>query len=660
MNWLALVILGVIAFVLSGPVGMLGRRSGNGWHWVSAAVAVAGGMCGLVAAFAVLLGSPSESLTIPAAAPAMTVNLRIGPLSAFFLIPIFAIGSLSSIYGLGYWPQSRHPRNGRKLRLWYGLLIAGMALLTLCQNSIDFLVAWEMMALSTFFLILTEDQKSSARQAAWVYLVATHLGTLLLVALFAIFRVINGSFLLRPLVPDQVGLALQTVIFLLATVGFGLKAGIVPLHFWLPEAHANAPSHVSATLSGVTLKMGIFGILRVLTLLPARPPAWGIFLLGLGAVSAFLGVLWAIAQHDLKKLLAYHSVENIGIILMGLGLALVGQAEHHPIWIILGMAGCLLHVWNHGLFKSLLFLSAGSVIHGTGTRDIDQLGGLAKSMKITAAAFLLGALAICGLPPLNGFVSEFLIYLGLFHTMARLPILSLTAAILAMVGALAAACFTKAYGSVFLGTSRRVSHRAHESGPTLWIPMGLLAAGCVLIGIAPSLVLTPLIHATATWSGQPSPELASLVPVKTITILGVGLLAAFGAGWVGQRYFLRRDRTGITWGCGYIAPSSRMQYTASSLAQMLLRALGPLVRQRRCEPQISAVFAGTGQFETHADDPVLKDAVEPVWRRLRFMLAGGQGFQRGSIQNYIFYMLLTVLVLLAFTLPLAMLWNWLL
>ena len=657
MNWLALVFVGVIAFALSGPVGMLGRRRENGWQWVSAGVAVGGGLCGLVAAFAVLLGTLTESLSLPAAAPAMTLDLRVGPLSAFFLIPIFAIGSLSTIYGLGYWRQSRHPRTGRKLRLWYGLLIAGMAMLTLCQNSIDFLIAWEMMALSTFFLIITEDQKPAARQAGWVYLVATHLGTLLLVALFAILRVVSGSFLLRPVPPGQVGMGLQTALFLLAIVGFGLKAGIVPLHFWLPEAHANAPSHVSATLSGVALKMGIFGMLRVLTLLTARPPAWGFFLLTLGAVSAFLGVLWAIGQHDVKKLLAYHSVENIGIILMGLGLALLGEAEHQPVWIVLGMAGCLLHVWNHSLFKSLLFLSAGSVIHGAGTRDIDRLGGLAKSMKITAALFMLGSLAICGLPPLNGFISELFIYLGLFHTMARLPILSLAAAVLAMVGALAAACFTKAYGVVFLGTARSNFRRAHESSPTLWIPMCILGAACVLIGVAPSLVLAPLMHATATWSGQTLPALGGLIPARTLSMLGVGLVIGIGVGLVWQRNGLRQARIGITWACGYIAPSKHMQYTASSLAQMLLTALRPLLHQRRHEPQISGVLVGPSQFHTVVSDPVLKDAVEPIWRRLRFTLARGQGFQKGSIQNYIFYMLLILLALLAFTLPLAMLWR---
>ena len=278
-------------------------------------------------------------------------------------------------------------------------------------------------------------------------------------------------------------------------------------------------------------------------------------------------------------------------------------------------------------------------------------------MKITASLFLLGALAICGLPPLNGFVSELFIYLGLFHSVARLPMLSLAAAVLAMVGALAAACFTKAYGVVFLGSARRVLHRAHESGPALWIPMCILAAGCVLIGVAPSLVFNLLHHTAASWSGQKLPALGSLVPARTISILGVGLIAAIGVSFVWQRHVLRQARIDVTWACGYVAPSRRMQYTASSLAQMLLKMLGPLLHQRHHEPQISGVFVGPGELHTQVSDPVLKVAVEPAWRRLRFMLASGQGFQKGSIQTYIFYMLLILLALLAFTLPLAMLWK---
>jgi hydrogenase-4 component B len=655
--WLTMTLLGAGGFAASGLIGMVGNRRRNWGHWLSVLVAVLAALCGLTAAMAILLGAPVESLAGPGPAPVMTTNLRLDPLAAFFLVPIFLIGGLCSLYGIGYWKQSHHPRTGRKLRFWYGILISSMAMITLSNNGICFLFAWELMAISTFFLIATEDFKPDSRQAAWVYLAAAHISTLLLFAFFALLRMASGSFLLRPLSPEQAGMGLQTALFLLALGAFGVKAGMVPLHFWLPEAHANAPSHVSATLSGTTIKMGIFGLLRVLPLLPARPLGWGILVMTLGALSAFLGVLWAIGQHDLKKLLAYHSVENIGIILLGLGLALIGEAKHQPIWIILGMAGCLLHVWNHGLFKSLLFLSAGSVIHAAGTRKIDRLGGLAQSMPLTSNLFLLGAIAICGLPPLNGFVSELFIYVGLLRTMTVLPILALAAGVLAMVGALAAACFTKVCGAVFLGTARTKLRRVREAGPAFWLPMMILAGGCLLIGMAPTLVATPLNRTTSAWAHRGLPALVALTPLTALTIMNLSLAAVLLVAFLLRRFLARQARTQPTWNCGYAGSSSRMQYTASSLAQMLLGTLRPLLRMRRREPRLSGLFAGPGQFHSHVDDPVLKNVLEPGWRRLRSVLANGRVFQRGNVQSYLFYMLLMLLFLLLITLPLGALWK---
>src|SRR5262249_48114316 len=292
-----------------------------------------------------------------------------------------------------------------------GTLTAGMALLVIARNSIVFLFGWEAMALSAFFLVTTEDHDGEVRETGWVYLVATHMATLCLFGLFGVLRAASGSFALAPLNPDRLAPGMATAIFILALVGFGLKAGVMPLHVWLPSAHAAAPSHVSAIMSGVLIKMGIYGLVRVTSLFPNPPLEWGGIVLGMGTVSGILGVAFAIGQHDLKRLLAYHSIENIGIIAMGLGLALIGRSLGRIDLIILGLCGGLLHVWNHAFFKGLLFFSAGSVIHATHTREIDHLGGLAKTMPATAWSFLIGAVAICGLPPLNGFVSEFLVYL---------------------------------------------------------------------------------------------------------------------------------------------------------------------------------------------------------------------------------------------------------
>ncbi len=653
---LNIILLGIAGFFASGLIGMVGDRHQDWSHRFSAILAAVSSLCGLGGAFGILLDAPVESLAGPGPAPAMAINLTLNPLAAFFLVPIFLIGGLSSIYGLEYWRQSRHPRTGRKLRFWYAILIVGMALLVLCANSICFLMAWELVALGSFFLIATEDQKPASRQAAWIYLVATHVSTLLLVVLFILLRIFSGSFLLRPLAPGQAGAGIQTAMFLLALTAFGIKAGMMPLHFWLPDAHANSPSHVSATLSGVTIKMGIFGLLRLLPLLPARPLGWGLLLMALGMTSAFLGVLWAIGQHDLKKLLAYHSVENIGIILLALGLALIGETYHQPVWIVLGMGGCLLHVWNHGLFKSLLFLSAGGVIHSARTREIDSLGGLAKSMPITAGLFLIGAVAICGLPPLNGFVSEWFIYMGLLHTITVLTILGFAAVILAMVGALAAACFTKAYATVFLGSARSASCHGHEAGPAMYRPMLILALGCLGIGIGPEFIAPLLDHVIHNWIHIPLPPLGTLIPLSTLALVNISLISAVVIGF-GLQKFLRSARPGPTWACGYARPSSRMQYTAASLAQMLLGIFRPLLRQWRHAPRISGVFAGSGELEAHVDDPVLQDVLKPGWRWVQNLLANGRIFQQGRIQSYLLFMLLALLILLLFALPIMALWR---
>ncbi|MDX9979382.1 MAG: proton-conducting transporter membrane subunit, partial [Lentisphaeria bacterium] len=462
---LLLLVGGIVLVGVSGMPGLLSRRD---YHWgqrLATCLTLAGALAGLAGAGLVLGG----------AAPADWRGLGADALSAWFLVPIFLIGGLGALYGEGYWRQKSHPVNGRKLRLFWGWLLLGMGVLVIARHGIVFLMGWEVMALSAFFLVSTEDEVATVRASGWVYLIATHLGTLCLFAMFALLRAGNGSFALRPLDAAGTGLGMLTAIYLLALVGFGLKAGILPLHFWLPGAHANAPSHVSALMSGVLIKMGIYGLVRFLGLLPDPPVAWGGILLILGAISGVGGVLLAIGQHDLKRLLAYHSVENIGIIVMGLGLAMLGRSAGRPDWVVLGLAGCLLHVWNHSLFKSLLFLGAGSVVHATGTRENDHLGGLGRNMPRTAGFFLVGAAAICGLPPLNGFVSELLVYLGLFRTAGvgegvSWPAAAMAAPALAMIGALAVACFVKVSGAVFLGSERTAaSGRAVEARASMLV-----------------------------------------------------------------------------------------------------------------------------------------------------------------------------------------------
>ena len=531
-----LVLLGIVIAASSGFAGLLFGRTSMRGQWVTTLLAVLAGVIGLGGIATFWVTGDRQPIPLPWSIPGGPFNVAVDGLSAIFLLPIFLVSLLGNVFGLAYWKQPEHPQNGRKVRLFYGTLTAGMALLVIARNGLLFLFGWEIMALSAFLLVTTEAHLEEARKAGWIYLVAAHVATLCLFALFALLRSARGSFALLPLSQDSVTPAVATAIFTLGLVGFGLKAGLMPLHIWLPSSHAIAPSHVSAIMSGVIIKMGIYGLVRLTSLLPDPPFAWGAVVLSLGVISGVLGVAFAIGQHDLKRLLAYHSIENIGIIAIGLGLALIGRSLGRADWVILGLSGALLHVWNHAFFKALLFLSAGSVIHATRTREIDQLGGLAKAMPWTSLCFLSGAVAICGLPPLNGFVSEFLIYLGLFGTLidkggSTFVGAILAAPALALIGALAVACFVKVYGAVFLGIPRSEhARRAHESSPSMLYSMGLLVACCLLIGLAPPVIAPILARAVGDWAPNltnASQRLAALAPLSWITVIGLILIAAF-------------------------------------------------------------------------------------------------------------------------------------
>ncbi len=475
----------------------------------------------------------------------------------------------------------------------------------------------------------------------------------------------------------------------------------MPLHVWLPSAHAAAPSHVSAIMSGVLIKMGIYGLVRVTSLLPTPPLEWGCVVLGLGVVSGVLGVAFAVAQHDLKRLLAYHSIENIGIIVMGLGLALIGRSLGRDDWVILGLAGGLLHVWNHALFKALLFLSAGSVIHATHTREIDHLGGLAKTMPWTALAFLVGAVAICGLPPLNGFVSEFLIYLGLFGTLGyqegpsvtrrAVTAVAFAAPALALVGTLAVACFVKVYGAIFLGTARTKTTPPRsqaelgnegESPLSMLGPMGVLVACCLLIGLFPLLIAPIFARAISDWAPNipdAGPRLVTLARLDWITAMGLLLIAALLIGGAALWMRLRRSvvASGATWGCGYAAPTPRMQYSSSSFAQLLVGLFAWALRPRRHMPEIAPprsqtrparsqaelgneaefgdqaafgsevpLFPQQTSFHSETPDAMLDQAVLPAFRFGAWLFSWFRVFQQGSIQMYLLYIFVALIALL--------------
>jgi hydrogenase-4 component B len=569
------------------------------------------------------------------------LHLRLDGISAFFLILLSVLGGTGTLYASGYWVDKNHPASAPPGRAWWNGLLLTMGFVLLCANGLHFLIVWELFTVCAYFLITQERQHREARAAGWLYLAASHVATLCLIAFFALLAARTGSWELGPL-REHSELA---PLFWLALVGFGIKAGIFPLHIWLPSAHANAPSHVSAIMSGMAIKMGIYGLVRFTGWLPV-PDAAGWVVAALGVVSAVFGVAFALGQHDLKRLLAYHSVENIGIILIGLGFAMIAASHGNAAWGQLALAGALLHVWNHGLFKSLLFLGAGSVLHATGTREMSRLGGLWRAMPWTASLFVLGATAIAGLPPLNGFVSEWLVYLGLFDAVSAHGAASfaaiLAAVFLGMTGALALACFVKVCGVVFLGLPRsEIAEHVHECGWRMRLPMLALGAACVVIGLAPILSWPALAAAAAAWQ----PALAGSPPSAPLVTLGAFHLALAALVTLAAILLWCRVRhNGVsragTWDCGYAAPTPRMQYTAGSFAGIITGWFAWILRPQQQAHLPREIFPVHADFEEHTPETVLENVVEPAGSLVMRVSTAVRRLQHGRVQSYIFYLLL--------------------
>ena len=632
---------------------------------VGPSVTVGGAVLGLVPAVIALTGGSVPAMCLPWSMPFGSLSVEMDALSAVFAAPTLFICALAAVYGAGYLLPLEGKRNTAVSWFFFNLLTGSMLLVVVARNAMLFLLAWEVMSLSSFFLVMFESEQESVRRAGWTYLIATHIGTAFLLLLFALLGRRGGTLDFAGFALADAGPGLAGVAFILAVVGFGTKAGFMPLHVWLPEAHPAAPSHVSAVMSGVMIKTGIYGLVRTLTFLGAPPPWWGWALVGIGAVSGVLGVLFALAQHDLKRLLAYHSVENIGIIALGLGVGLLGMSYGSPVMAFLGFAGGLLHVINHAIFKSLLFLSAGSVLHASGTREIEHLGGLLKRMPVTGLVFLVGSVAICGLPPLNGFVSEFMIYMGSLSALAgpaRLPVGALAASVvvvgsLALIGGLAVACFTKAFGVIFLGEPRTAhAGHAHECGPAMRIPMAILAAACLVIGLTGPIMMELLRSAVAVIAGGGMGAEASTAwagdSLWMITAVSAGLLGLAGLlALVRVRLLSRRAvDEAFTWDCGYAAPTPRMQYTASSFADPITRLFRVFLRTRRRFVPPAGLFPGASSFSTETPDVYRERMYRPGFAAAERFLARFRWLQHGRLNVYILYVVLALLALLAWKL----------
>jgi hydrogenase-4 component B len=650
---LVLLLLGGFAAVALRSREALCQRVGQGG-------AVAASIVGLAGAVRILIGGRTETLAAPWAMPGGTLHLAIDALSAYFLLPIFGLALATAVYGRAY--LSGRDDAGGAAGCWFNLnlLTLGMALVVVADDGLLFLLAWEIMALAPFFLVVFDDRTAAVRHAGWTYLAATHLGTAFLLVLFVVLGGLAGSsdFDAYP-AALRAHPELSSPIFLLAVVGFGSKAGIVPAHVWLPEAHPAAPSHASALMSGAMIKIGIYGIVRMLTMLGPPPAWWGWLLLALGASSGILGVLFALAQHDLKRLLAYHSVENIGIILIGIGAGVIGLATGTMPLAVIGFAAGLLHVLNHSIFKGLLFLGAGAVQHAVHTLDIEEHGGLLKRMPWTGATFLIGSLAIVGLPPFNGFVSEFLLFLGGFAAVtgagpAPAAAGLATIVVMGLISGLAAACFAKAFGIVFLGAPR--SHEAGEAREVAWTmiaAMAGLATLCAVVGLAaPAAVfaLEPVVTAAsglraAVVHAQLAVPMASL-GIAVAVFAAAAAIATLAWAWRGRVLARRGVRRGPVWGCGYLFPSARMQYTASSFAQPLTTQFRLFIRSREALAAPQGYFPAAASYASDSGDPVLRLLFVPTFRWFDRMANRLNIIQHGHTHIYVLYVAATLLALL--------------
>jgi hydrogenase-4 component B len=587
--------------------------------------------------------------------PFASLLAGIDPLSAFFMIPLLILAASSSLYGLRYFGSHNA---GRSHWFFFSLLVSGMVMVLLARNAVLFILAWEIMSLSSFFLVINDKKNPDSIRAGWIYFVTAHVGTAFLLTMFFLLSAAAGSFDFSAWTGIHFSAGKTDALFILALIAFGLKAGFIPFHVWLPLAHPAAPSHVSALMSGIMIKMGIYGLLRMLTFLTPYHAWWGILLIVLGGISGILGVLFAIGQHDIKRLLAYSSVENIGIILLGIGIGMTGVVYGSSTIALFGFAGGLLHIVNHALFKGLLFLGAGAVIRQTGSGEIDRLGGLLKKLPRTGLLFFIGAAAICGLPFFNGFISELFIYVACITGAVQpaqplLAMVSLTIiASLALIGGLAVACFTKVFGIVFLGAPRMETAKVPVEVPApMLMSMGLLAALCVVIGMDSIAVFPFVVRPALLFTGKATVNtgaLFSLILTVSVILGLVGLVAALSAAW---SMILKRKRQtvtdAVTWDCGYSRPAPSMQYTASSFASPLVNHFQlPLQTHEKLEIDNELFPAKKWTFYSAVDDWFLSKIFSPLIKSLDRAFSLLHWFQSGKTGQYVFYIALTIFCLI--------------
>ena len=665
---------GLLAYGAGAIAGLLTFRKPTWARSLCCGFGLLGGLLQLAACGLSLFTGPGAHWEIPAGVPFLTYGFRLDALSTYFNLILSLLGTAVSIYSIGYLRSPQWGKTVGVLGFFYNLLLLSLTAVFTASNAFFFLLAWEVMALASYVLVSFEHEREEARRAGILYFVMSHAGTGCLWVGFLLLTSQAGGMEFSSFAASAGKLpgAWQVATFLLFFAGFGVKSGIIPLHIWLPEAHPVAPSNISALMSGIVIKSGIYGMARVFFEFLGVPPLWaGILVLIVGVVSALLGVLYALMEHDLKRLLAYHSIENIGIILIGFGASLMfvslGQAQLAAIALIAG----LYHTLNHAVFKCLLFLGAGSVVHATDTRNMEEMGGLIRCMPRTALCFLIGSIAISGLPPLNGFVSEWLTYQALlagFGTMERVTrvLFPIAGALLALTAALAATCFVKAFGISFLALPRsEKAARAHDSGPSMVTGMAILAAACVALGLGATWFLPVFDGITGSLLGtRVSGDLVTAAGLAltsgslhggTVSPAGMAglfvVLSAFpGLLWL---FWARKGKrvAGPTWDCGLPGLTAENEYTAFAFAKPLRMIFAVLYKPQReieAEYDVSPYYPKAIRFESEIEPTFEKRLYRPLQEAILAIANRMRAIQAGSIHAYLAYIFIALIVLLLF------------
>ena len=653
--------IGILFFLAGAATSLVSPRKGTRYLYVLPAAGA------LVLAFAGFSLSSGHQITISSApiSPAFAFAFHGDALSGFFVAVISILAVSVSIYSIGY---TKDFSNQGLLGFLYNLFILSMYAVVLSGNIITFLISWETMSVVSYFLVTFDRDRKSAK-AGLIYAIMTHIGTGFIIVLFLVLYKYTGQMDFQGIkaMTARIPVDIKSVVFIFSVIGFGTKAGIIPLHTWLPKAHPAAPSNISALMSGVMIKTGIYGFVRIcMDVVGQGPTWWGIAIIVIGAVSSILGVLYALMEHDIKRLLAYHSVENIGIILLGLGASMMFRSDGLYTLSAIALIAGLYHTVNHALFKSLLFLGAGSVMHATHTKNMEDMGGLLRSMPYTGLTFLIGSVSICALPPFNGFVSEWITYQALIlgfqaPSVAAKIISPLGGAALALTGALAAACFVKAFGISFLGAPRsRHAETAKESSPSMIIGMAILALLCLAFGVFPGTVIgvlsSPVFLLTGSYGISPGQwylyikeTAAALSPSSIlITVIVMGVASVIFVRSVGGK---RKTSYGDSWDCGMPALTPRMQYSATAFTKpirLIFKKIYLPRRELKVSYSVKPFFVKTMKYSGEITPFFERYLYDPVTTFIHKFAGRVRLLQSGSLQLYLGYILVTLILLLIF------------